>query len=134
MAPYIQVHYVVPKVCFNVPFHYSFTESGLGGIKQAGNVGTALWSFMIALHLFNLLFLRWKSTRIGLIITLIGGWACVVVVVSVGPGFIQSAARGPYFGVSGVWCWITDEYPREQFFLEYFFVSHDICDVHPCSV
>ena len=38
MAPYIQVHYVAPKVCFNVPFHYSFAESGLGGIKQAGNV------------------------------------------------------------------------------------------------
>jgi len=95
--------------------------SAQGGMKQAGNVGTALWSFMIALHLFNLLFLRWKSTLVGLIVTLTGGWVAVAVVIFVGPGVIQTAAKGPYFGVSGFWCWITDNYHDEQVFLEYFF-------------
>ncbi|KAJ7842399.1 hypothetical protein B0H13DRAFT_2365236 [Mycena leptocephala] len=37
--------------------------SAQGGIKQAGNVATALWSLVLALHLFNLLFLRLKSTK-----------------------------------------------------------------------
>jgi len=101
-----------------------------GGMKQAGNVGTALWSFMIALHLFNLLFLRWKSTSMGMIITLICGWTAVASVILVGPGVIETAAKGPYFGVSGFWCWITDNYYDEQVFLEYFFVSHSMWDVH----
>jgi hypothetical protein len=79
---------------------------------------------MIALHLFNLLFLRWESTLTGMVATLIGGWSVVGVVVFVGPEVIQTAERGPYFGISGAWCWITDNYPKEQFFLEYFFVSN----------
>ncbi|KAE9391097.1 hypothetical protein BT96DRAFT_945625 [Gymnopus androsaceus JB14] len=34
-----------------------------GGIKQAGNVGTAVWSFLLSLHLFNLLFLRFHNDK-----------------------------------------------------------------------
>lgn len=94
-----------------------------GAVKNAANVGTALWSFMIAVHVFNLLFLRWKTTRVGMIATLIGGWSAVGMIVTVGPLVIQTAERGPYFGVSGYWCWITDNYPREQTYMEYFLVS-----------
>jgi hypothetical protein len=89
----------------------------------------ALWSFMIALHLFNLLFLRWKSTLVALVVTLVSGWTVVAVIIFVGPGVIQTTEKGPYFGVSGSWCWITDNYPHEQVFLEYFFVSCTICNV-----
>jgi len=92
-----------------------------GGIKNVGNNGTALWSFMVALHLFNLLFLRWKSTPTALLATLIAGWTAVIVVTASGPLFIQTVANGSYFGPSGLWCWITDQYPAEQEFLEYFF-------------
>ncbi|KAJ7859282.1 hypothetical protein B0H13DRAFT_2356175 [Mycena leptocephala] len=45
--------------------------SAQGGIKQAGNVATALWSLVLALHLFNLLFLRLKSTKAGFWCTII---------------------------------------------------------------
>jgi len=92
-----------------------------GGLKNAANVGIALWSFMIALHVFNLLFLRWQTTQISMYATLIGGWSTVLMVVSLGPLFIATEERGPYFGVSGFWCWITENYPKEQTFLEYFF-------------
>ncbi|KAL4247484.1 hypothetical protein ABKN59_007951 [Abortiporus biennis] len=91
------------------------------GIKQAGNVGMALWSFVLAMHIFNLLFLRWKSTRIACYTTLGLGWLCVVSIVSVGPLAIQKEEIGPYFGPSGYWCWITHLYPAEQTWLEYFF-------------
>ncbi|KAL1681950.1 hypothetical protein EV122DRAFT_204671 [Schizophyllum commune] len=91
-----------------------------GGVKQAGNIATALWSFMIAMHLFNLLFLRVGSTRLGLFLTLFMGWAVVVIFVLVGPSVIETADRGPYFGISGAWCWITSRYRLEQIFLEYF--------------
>ena len=58
---------------------------------------------MIAMHLFNLLFLRVGSTRLGLFLTLFIGWVVVVIFVLVGPSVIERAERGPYFGVSGAW-------------------------------
>lgn len=94
-----------------------------GGLKNAANVGIALWSFVIAAHVFNLLFLRWRTTRISMYATLVGGWCGVALVVATGPTIIATPEKGPYFGVSGYWCWITSEYPNEQTFLEYFFVS-----------
>jgi hypothetical protein len=92
-----------------------------GGIKQTGNVATAIWSFIIALHLFNILFLRFPTTKAGLVATLCFGWASVATIVIVGPAVIQTPEKGPYFSISGNWCWITDNYPKEQTFLEYFF-------------
>ncbi|TFK47582.1 hypothetical protein OE88DRAFT_1665801 [Heliocybe sulcata] len=92
-----------------------------GILKHAGNIATAMWAFMVAAHLFHLLFLRWKSTRVGLYLTLALGWSIIIFIVSLGPTVIADSTHGPYFGVSGLWCWITPDYPREQFFLEYFF-------------
>ncbi|KAK7443267.1 hypothetical protein VKT23_015864 [Stygiomarasmius scandens] len=91
-----------------------------GAIKQAGNVSTAVWSFAIAVHLFNMLFLRSKFTQIGFWITLILGWGLVVTVVLIGPAALEHLDRGPYFGISGPWCWITEKYPKERILLEYF--------------
>ena len=58
---------------------------------------------MIALHLFNLLFLRYPSTKTGLLASLIGGWVAVVFFVVIGPLALQKANRGSYFGISGLW-------------------------------
>jgi len=92
-----------------------------GGIKQAGNVGTAIWSFLLSLHLFNLLFLRSTTTKTAFWTTILLGWGTVALVVIIGPTALHTPERGPYFGISGPWCWITDNYPHEQIFLEYFF-------------
>ncbi|KAI0264745.1 hypothetical protein BC834DRAFT_882401 [Gloeopeniophorella convolvens] len=92
-----------------------------GAIKQAGNVGTAVWSFALALHAFRLLFLRAHVSRRGKWLTLALGWAFVALVVGLGPLALQHKDRGPYFGPSGFWCWITSEYRLAQTFLEYFF-------------
>ncbi|KAH9896986.1 hypothetical protein C8Q73DRAFT_642830 [Cubamyces lactineus] len=92
-----------------------------GGIKQAGNVAMALWSFALALHVFMLLFSRMALSKT-LSCALLGtGWALVGLVVLLGPVAIQTPEQGPYFGPTGYWCWITERYPHEQFFLEYFF-------------
>ncbi|KAI0937517.1 hypothetical protein AcW1_001625 [Taiwanofungus camphoratus] len=92
-----------------------------GGIKNAGNVAMALWSFLLSLHVFMLLFLRWRSTKLLCHIILVLGWLLVALVPGIGPLAIQTAERGPYFGPSGYWCWITHNYSKEQTFLEYFF-------------
>ncbi|KAJ7655328.1 hypothetical protein B0H17DRAFT_1163434 [Mycena rosella] len=105
--------------------------SAQGGIKHAGNIATAIWAFVLALHLFNLLFLRLQSTKFGFWCTIAGGWAVVVLIVVIGPAAIQTPAKGPYYGVSGAWCWITSNYPRERILLEYFleYVSAVLCIV-----
>ncbi|KAJ7151095.1 hypothetical protein C8R46DRAFT_1123246 [Mycena filopes] len=95
--------------------------SAQGGLIQGGNLGAAVWSFAISLHLFNLLFLRFKTPAMvswGLIIF---GWSFIFSVVFVGPVAIENAARGHFFGISDLWCWITHAYRTEQIFLEYFF-------------
>jgi hypothetical protein len=111
------------SVClyYNIPQTYLIAYRRY---KASGKRRGSPWSFMIAFHLFNLLFLRWKSTLMALVVTLICGWTVVAVIILIGPMVIQTAEKGPYFGVSGFWCWITNNYPHEQVFLEYFFVSH----------
>jgi hypothetical protein len=93
--------------------------SAQGGIKQAGNVGTAVWSFALALHAFRLLFLRTRMARRTKWLALILGWFFVAMIVSIGPLALETKDRGTYFGPSGFWCWITHQYPIEQTVLEY---------------
>lgn len=92
-----------------------------GGITQGGNLGSALWSFIISWHLFNLLFLRYKTPKLIAWGTIVFGWSFVFTIVFLGPVAIQTVARGHYFGISGLWCWITIAYHKEQVYLEYFF-------------
>ncbi|KAI0342334.1 hypothetical protein BDW22DRAFT_1357663 [Trametopsis cervina] len=89
-------------------------------VKQAGNVGTAVWSFVLSICVFRLMFLRAPLTMVYHYIILCFGWLVIAVIVAVGPLAVQSEAKGAYFGPSGYWCWITDAYPHEQIFLEYF--------------
>jgi len=91
-----------------------------GGIKQAGNVGTAVWTFMLALHAFRLLYLRSRVSSRNKWWILGLGWFFVVTVVTIGPLAIQNLkTRGPYFGPAGYWCWITKAYTDEEVCLEY---------------
>jgi len=92
-----------------------------GALKQAGNLATAVWTFILALHLFNLLFLRSSPSKVAFWITFAAGWSIVLVVVVIGPAVIHTRERGPYFGIAGPWCWINNQYPEEQIFLQYFF-------------
>jgi len=51
--------------------------------------------------------------------TLLGAWTLIGIVVVLGPGALETADRGPYFGISGLWCWITEGYQVERLMLEY---------------
>ena len=66
--------------------------------------------------------MRWKPHEYILYTTLIGVWSAIGAVVISGPGAIQTPDRGPYFGISGFWCWIADNYPAERIALEYLFM------------
>jgi len=90
-----------------------------GALRQTGNLASAVWSVMIALNLFNTLFLHIPTNGLGLVATLSFGWAFVATFVILGPAVLQTRDKGFYFGISGIRCWITDGYPREQMYLEY---------------
>jgi hypothetical protein len=59
---------------------------------------------VITLHLFNLLFLRWRSPKAVVIGTHISGWAFVTLIVIIGPLALETKSKGRYFGVAGYWC------------------------------
>ncbi|KIY50210.1 hypothetical protein FISHEDRAFT_57555 [Fistulina hepatica ATCC 64428] len=90
-----------------------------GGLKQAGNIGSAWWSFVISLHLFNLLFLRTTCHQIWMWFTLVVGWLVVAILVLLGPAAIEKPSKGSFYGVSGYCCWITLQYPKAQIYLEF---------------
>ncbi|EPQ57650.1 hypothetical protein GLOTRDRAFT_137912 [Gloeophyllum trabeum ATCC 11539] len=87
-------------------------------IKQAADIGLALWSLIIAVHTFNVLFLRLEVPRVALYVTIVGGWSTVAALVIAGPA-TSSNQDGPFYGISGYWCWITDLYATKRFVLDY---------------
>ncbi|KAF8828376.1 hypothetical protein HHX47_DHR4000869 [Lentinula edodes] len=60
-----------------------------GALKQAGNLATALWSFIIALHLFNILFLRSPASMRWFWVATVLGWGIVAGIVVIGPMVIE---------------------------------------------
>ncbi|KAG9045607.1 hypothetical protein FS842_001146, partial [Serendipita sp. 407] len=93
-----------------------------GAIKQTGNVGTALWSLVIAIHTFCLLFYRAQIRDWVCYVTLVSVWLLIGVVLSLGPGVLATKEKGPFYGISGLWCWMTSGYPVERYALEYCFM------------
>lgn len=91
-------------------------------IKQFSNVGAALWSIVIAIHTFRLLFFNAHTSNRLCFATLLVVWSGIITIVVVGPTVIESKEKGPYFGISGYWCWITRGYPVERLTLEYLFM------------
>lgn len=91
-----------------------------GGLRQFGNLASAFWAAMIAIHLFHILFSRKPSRAGSLWFSMIFGWGLVLFFVLLGPLVLQRPDRGNYYTVSGTECWISNSYPMEQIFLEYF--------------
>ncbi|KAF5388860.1 hypothetical protein D9757_005642 [Collybiopsis confluens] len=93
-----------------------------GVLKQMADVGTALWTFIIALHTFCLLVLEVKPNRFTLLATLTAGWFGIFAIVISGPAVLDTVSRGPFFGISGYWCWISDGYQTPRITLDYLFM------------
>ncbi|KAJ7885121.1 hypothetical protein B0H14DRAFT_1366792, partial [Mycena olivaceomarginata] len=92
-----------------------------GGIKQAGSIAAAFWSFAISLHLFNLLFRRYETPKLMSWTVVAFGWSFVLTLVFLGPVAMETPERGRFFGISGAWCWITHQYHAQQIMMQYFF-------------
>jgi len=88
-------------------------------IKHIADVGVAIWTLAIAFHTFSLLFFGVKISRWASLTALIGANAVIILLVCLGPIVLDSKARGPFYGISGYWCWIADEYETERITMDY---------------
>lgn len=113
--------------------HSGDTCTAQGIIYQFGNVGSALWSLTIAVHTFALLFLRLQVSDMACFMTFVGVWAMTGSIVAIGPTLVQNQQQGSFHGISGPWCWITEEYAMSRLGLEYFWVSHGTL-ISQCTV
>ncbi|KZV97695.1 hypothetical protein EXIGLDRAFT_764202 [Exidia glandulosa HHB12029] len=91
-----------------------------GALKQVGDVGVALSILAITVHTFAVLFFHWtppESHKIPIIVLALD-WLFIVLVVSIAYGLHGRR----YYGITGLWCWITALYPVERIMLEYFWL------------
>ncbi|KAJ4483678.1 hypothetical protein J3R30DRAFT_3731812 [Lentinula aciculospora] len=93
-----------------------------GVFKQIADVGTALWTIVIAVHTFYLLVLERKPNQFTMFASLIAGWSGIFAIVISGPAVLDTVDRGPFFGISGYWCWISDGYEVPRITLDYLFM------------
>lgn len=93
-----------------------------GVLKQTADVATAFWTLVIAIHTFCLLFLELKPSRFVLLTTLIAGWSGIATIVIAGPAALDTAHHGPFYGISGYWCWISPQYTTSRITLDYMFM------------
>ncbi|KAG9078886.1 hypothetical protein FS749_009058 [Ceratobasidium sp. UAMH 11750] len=102
---------------------HSATCTVQAAVSQFGDLGGALWSLAIAYHTFSLLFLLSKPS-IWATCSLLGvGWTLITVLPILGPTVIENVAkRGHFYGISGAWCWIGDDYQAERFIYVYMWI------------
>lgn len=93
-----------------------------GAIKQLADVGTAVWALVIAMHTFWVLFLQWDLRRYVLVSTIVFNWSAIGAFVIAGPATLNVKHNGPFYGISGYWCWISDQYPGARIALDYMFM------------
>ncbi|KAG8987304.1 hypothetical protein FRB90_003418 [Tulasnella sp. 427] len=99
------------------------TCTAQGVMHQFGNVGSALWTLVIAMHTFTLLFLRvGQVTSWTCLSTFVCIWFVTAGIVAIGPVLVESQEKGPFHGLSGPWCWITEKYTGSKLGLEYFWI------------
>jgi len=88
-------------------------------IKQTADVGTAIWSLILAIHTFCVLFLEWKPQAYARWLTLIAGWSFIATITFAGPATANRLSDGPFHGISGYWCWISSGYETQRLTLDY---------------
>ncbi|KAH9839442.1 uncharacterized protein C8Q71DRAFT_722360 [Rhodofomes roseus] len=88
-----------------------------GFLKQSADVSMAVWTLMIALHTFLVVFLRWSMRRRSLFVMLGIGWGFILLIVIIGPAGYKSNL-GPFYGINGYYCWIASNYGNQRVVLD----------------
>lgn len=87
-------------------------------IKHSSDVSMGIWSLLIALHTFLVVFLRWNMPKRSLYAFFAAGWGFVLLIIIIGNAGAQKA-EGPFYGISGYYCWISPNYGDQRITLDY---------------
>ncbi|KAG9220987.1 hypothetical protein CCMSSC00406_0002413 [Pleurotus cornucopiae] len=78
--------------------HYGSTCVAQGVLKHLSDVGSAVWTLVIATNTFCLLFLEIRLRHFVLWSTLIAGWFGIGAIVIAGPASLNTVKKGPFLG------------------------------------
>ncbi|KAF8524021.1 hypothetical protein JB92DRAFT_2882461 [Gautieria morchelliformis] len=84
-----------------------------------GDLGSAVWSFVIAGHTFSALALERNWSRQVVVSTVITGWTFVILMAAFGPLVLTNKTNGPFFSIAGTWCFISNEYSVARLGIHY---------------
>ncbi|KAF8585184.1 hypothetical protein K439DRAFT_1616137 [Ramaria rubella] len=84
-----------------------------------GDLGSTVWSCVIAAHTFYGLALGKQWSRTVVCVTVVTGWTCVTVLTFVGPLTLPSHESGPFFSIAGTWCFISSEHAVARLVIHY---------------
>jgi len=87
-----------------------------GMLKQLGDVGVAFSTMAIALHTLGVLVFGWRSPPRVALVVIAGIWVFLALIIGIPMG-VNKDKR--YYGNTGYWCWITQEFNEERIGLEY---------------
>jgi len=88
--------------------------------QPSSQVGTAIFSFVIAAHTFSLLFLRHQWSDRTCYVILGVSWASLLLEMCIENFILAEPTKiGPYYGVAGYWCWITSMYTVARYATSY---------------
>ena len=85
-------------------------------------VGTAIFSFVLATHTFSQLVLRSRWSDLTCHIILFTSWGLVFLNSCIGYFIAANPEQHPYHGTAGHWCGITPAYPGDRYASEYLFM------------
>ena len=85
-------------------------------------VGTAIFSFVLAAHTFSQLVLRCRWSNLTCHIVFFVSWGLLLLNSCIGYFIVANPQRGTYRGIAGYWCGITPAYRTEGYASEYLFM------------
>ncbi|KIJ49158.1 hypothetical protein M422DRAFT_246963 [Sphaerobolus stellatus SS14] len=85
----------------------------------AGDLGSTVWSCVIAVHTFTSLALGKSWHRRTVIFTVITGWVIVFLLTTIPAVLPRTAGHGRYFSIAGTWCFISSEYAYQRLGIHY---------------
>lgn len=105
----------------NAIFPGSFCDAQ-GALKHVADVGAAVWTFAMAANTFYLLFLELDTKRYTMWIALVVGWAFIGIMVGAGPAHAHAKSQKSFYGVNGVWCWVSPEHKVQLITMGYLII------------
>ncbi|KAH7101839.1 family A G protein-coupled receptor-like protein [Auriculariales sp. MPI-PUGE-AT-0066] len=86
---------------------------------MAGDLGVCYFNVVMAVHTFITIVLRRTITTFATVTIIAIGFLLVFMFSFVGPFAIATKEKGPFYGLAGLWCFVTDPYSGPRVYLHY---------------